>query len=310
MPTSAVNSVCAEALAGGFPLVGDLHQPLRYASAREYIRQCEQIFEDARDFQLSKYRFEPRLLTPSQFRQVTHFAKSHGLKVRICGYGSAAPSTFSLRGRTLSISPRAPYNMPKWLTWSLDHEYGHARDNRLFVARAPRLRKLTVRGEWDESAGKEYVFTVMRFMREGLSRSDRLKFDRLRRKVLGDLDRYNDRSLKLLVRHFAELFRKGEEILDERFESFVMDDRYFQLRDGVPERYYRRLSVTNRNGERVDLRRLLIVAALQEADLWEKFTGHPNYDPLSLDFISSSHLKFFRLCIRGASRYFINTAAR
>ena len=83
MSGPAVKRVCVEALTHRYRLVGDLHRRLEYTSAREYIHQCEQIFEDARDFQRRKYEFEPKLLTPAQFRQIAHFAKKHGLKVRI-----------------------------------------------------------------------------------------------------------------------------------------------------------------------------------------------------------------------------------
>ena len=166
----------------------------------------------------------------------------------------------------------------------------------------------------------KYISTVASLMRAGLSRSDQLKFDRLQEEVLGDLHKYDKREIRFLFRTFGELFRYGEHVLDERFENYVMSDAFGTLKiksslwkSEVNTNIWRchfKDSVTNPKGERIDLRRLRVVAALQEARLWKKFTKLREFRSRCIESLSPDHLEFFRLCVRGASRYFINTAAR
>lgn len=308
-----VSRICKEAHSQGFQLLDKNGKPYEYSTWDLYRNRCYDIFDDAQTFQrftLGEHR--SRMLGASHIRRVADFAKKHNLKVNICGYGSAFPSTFSAQAGAINISPRAPYYHREWLSWSLDHEYGHMRDNRLIAAYAPDLKRALMQGRGNGWEARRYVSTVLKLMRDRLSKPDQVEFDRLRNEVLGKLDHYNKRQeLLVLMKAFGEVFRYGEHILEPRFETYVMSDAFRHLKNRKNRmKYYSRISIANHKGERLDLARLLFVAAFKESNMWDRFIRHPEYEPSSLRYIRPNHLKFFRLCIRGASRYFINTAAR
>ena len=272
MAGARVARICAELASHNFPLVGDDRQPIRTTSSTAYKFQCERIFDDAREFQRRKYIVEPKQLTPSQFQQITRFAKKHGLRIRICGYRSALPSTLSASAETINISPRVPFLTPEWLAWCLEHEYGHIRDMRLVATCAPELKKVLMEGRGGQSEAKRYVSALLRLMREGLSKSEAVEFDRLRNKVLGHIGQYEGRMLFSILRVLGELFRYGEHVLDERFEDYVMESDHFFIKDNrTSRRFYRKNFITNYKGERIDALRVMIVAVLQEAGLLERF---------------------------------------
>ena len=313
MSDPAIKGVCAEARRYNFQLLSDYFQLLPVASSDKYMDQCQKIFEDAKAFQRQMSgNCKLQLLTASHIRQIGSFAKRHGMGVAILGYDAAFGSTFAVSAKTLRLSPRAPLLMPepKWVKWALDHEYGHIRDRKLISTYAPELKDALKTNRWTISGLKKYISTMMEIMRAGLSKSDQVEFDRLQKEVLGNLDEYNTWELVKLAKWIGEYFRRGEEILDERFEDYMMDDRSLPLKISKSDHYYHKKGITNHKGELIDLKRIYAAAPLQEANLWNRFTQLPNYRPNSLRHIKPDHLRFFRLCVRGASRYFINTAAR
>lgn len=308
MADPTIKGVCAEARRYNFQLFSNF-DPIPIASSDEYMDQCQKIFEDAKAFQRRVLKKKPKLPTAAHIRQIGKYATKHKLGVIIKGYDVLPGSALAMMGTMICVRPRNAFVVP--LSRTLDHEFGHVRDKRLIAAYAPALKSAMKKIKLSESEMRLYISTIMKLMREGLSQSDQLKYDKLRKEMLGDLDQYDARGIMLLIMCFAELFRAGEEILDERFESAVKDLSFGPLKkDGPTENYYRRRSITNHKGERVDLCRVLYAAMLQEAVLWERFTQLPDYDPNSIRYIQPNHLKFFRLCIRGATRYFINTVAR
>ena len=305
MSDPAIKGVCSEARRYNFQLLNAL-APIPVTSSDEYMDQCQSIFEDAKSFQRRFYGPKPKLPTSSHIRQIGEFVKKHNLKVRIIGYDDPGSylSIDSWNGR-VGIHPRFPsLHDPSLLAFCLQHEHGHFRDFRLIMA-----YMLKSKGNiMFVPEPREFLLAEIKLMREGLSKSDQVEFDRLQKEVLGDLGRYDDQEFELIRRYFSDLFRAGEHILDEGFEDVMVND-FADLRTArMSEDTYRRLSITNHQGERVDLLRVVLVAMIQEANLWQKFIRLPGYNPDSLRYIRPNHLRFFRLCVRGASKHFAKTS--
>ena len=320
MSDPAIKDACAAARSYDFQLFdGREHLGVSTSDEYRYMDHCQNIFEDAKKYQRRVLKKEPDLPTASYVRKIGEFVKKHNLfahlNVRIVGYDdpiSHLELVWGYRGFSICVHPCAPaIGSGLLLIWGLGHEYGHARDIILILINMPEWIAKIEEGEvWYNPKYRELISTTIKLMRKGLSKLDQIEFDGLKKDVLGDLDSYDGKAIKLINIYLGEVFRAGEEILDERLEDVMMEGVGALKKTARSEDFYLKRSITNHRGERVDLWRLMLVATLQEAGLWEKFIQHPDYDPNSIRYIKPNHLNFFRLCIRGATRYFINTAAR
>ena len=312
MSDPAIRDACAEARSYAMGLAVSPFRPLWAILPDEYMNECQRIFEEAEVYQRRFYRVKPKLLAAPHIREIGEFAKKHNLSASLHGMSYSNSVMFGIRNDgNIEITVLLPFDSPQWLGWTMRHEYGHIRDLRLIAMYAPELKATVKKTIWDMSELRQVTSTILKIMRDGLSESDRRQFDRLQKEVIGSLDHYNVRMLPILTGTLGDLFRGGEEILDERIEDHVMSDAFCVLKKGErSENDYLRWSIFNHKDERVDLHRLQAIAMLQEARLWKKFTQLPDYDPITLRFVKPNHLQFIRLCIRGATRYFINTAAR
>ncbi len=188
----------------------------------------------------------------------------------------------------------------------MDHEAGHFRDQALLVEKFPKLRDIFQKNNPTLEEISKVIEAYLVLIKAKISKKEKSNFEQMAEEIFGDFKLMEPNQLMHAWLTINELFRTGEQVHDRREEAIIMSSLFSHLKkDAPPEQVYRMTQGLEKgNGEWIDLLKLSIVAEIQEAGLWEKFTAQKDYDPESVKHLNPKHIAFFRQCIRAAGSYF------
>lgn len=307
-----IAKTCQAIKEAGFPI--DLGPQLAVVSTEHpsFDPICELAFQDAIKFQREiRPNTAPRIWTAPLIRTVADYAAKFGIRITVLGPPHPSPAraasiTLVPESRQIDLGAMAFIEMDeRRLLFGLDHMMGSIRDYQLIEFYYPEIGALL----HSEFGAREDAMKILdaRFdlLRRQIPEDERGSFDKAARDVFGDFESLDEQRWVVVSLALADLLRCGEEVHDRRLEDVVFErllNEHFRLDSSsvsffVPE-------FQKEDGTIVDVHKLLCVAELQEAGLWEKFTRQPGFNPNSVKHLDPDHIAFFRRCIRAATNYF------
>lgn len=236
--------------------------------------------------------------SPLLIQTAADFAKRHHLKLEmsggLCRDRKTPLGVLPDRIRMGLTAPLYFLNLDHFI-FLLEHEEAHLKDDSLVTMAYPEMGRILL---GDIGSLKELSHTVrkiseayLKMFEDQIPEGERGLFRSLRKKVFGDLETLSRETLVELRMLLAEILRSGEEIFDPLFEAHIM-------RTVAP---FNKKREDNKKPTWTDL---FIIASVQEAGLWEKFTRHKDFKPASMEVFDKESIRFFRMMLHAASRYF------
>ncbi|MDO8461644.1 MAG: hypothetical protein Q7S98_02165 [Deltaproteobacteria bacterium] len=275
-----------------------------------FNQRCEEMFSKALAYKRSHYPNHVWIWTPAQIRTAKEFMARHGIDITI--YGTDHPNGRkrpAISGISLSLSAGVPVErLATEFSLFLDHEAGHHRDQQLILSRHPELKEVLATGLGTVKQAQELLIAKSSLIADQLPAAERDAFFKRANEVFSNGRPLNFDQVLMANEIVGELIRFGEQVADKR-ESVVASKEGIQEWGLVPERPYTEGDYEAlrqmKSSKHADyLARVLGVAFLQEAGLWEKFKANKATDPKILSILDEKDIAFFRLCIRAAANYF------
>ncbi|OGQ05271.1 MAG: hypothetical protein A3F82_01390 [Deltaproteobacteria bacterium RIFCSPLOWO2_12_FULL_44_12] len=299
-PRDQIDEACKAAQEGGLPIEEDKSTIIQPQESN-YLPSCNAILtlSVSHSFQM---------WTSPLIKAASDYAKTH--KIPVVLLGSQHPHfamTLTGQENKIRLGLMSNANLKESdLIFGMDHEAGHFRDQALLVEKFPKLRDIFQKNNPTLEEISKVIEAYLVLIKAKISKKEKSNFEQMAEEIFGDFKLMEPNQLMHAWLTINELFRTGEQVHDRREEAIIMSSLFSHLKkDAPPEQVYRMTQGLEKgNGEWIDLLKLSIVAEIQEAGLWEKFTAQKDYDPESVKHLNPKHIAFFRQCIRAAGSYF------
>lgn len=322
----AIKATCKAILNAGFPSGTD-PRDFHLHPANDPLSQaaCVYSLEKSIEFQQQDSPGKPpKIWTLPLIKNVKDYAKKYGISVFTDnGLPIKGIAPFLVRGGkiVLRLDATVGFTESSLLFW-LGHEHGHIKDNKKLLEASHPGSTDTLRDGLSQRS--KHIIELCRIyidlFRSKVPPSQREKFDTLLVETFGDPPDFDQfaglfqHKPNLIIQPLSELLRWGEEIADPRMQEHILPTAMKHFGKAAPENFYREAGFTSvkwvkaaykwEYGKFVDLVRLIIVAYLQEAGLWEKVVTSKDYNPEIIKQFNPSHIEFFRMCLRASRQYF------
>lgn len=265
-------------------------------SQSEYLLQCTQSVSQVMAYQQRQYGAYS-ILSADDVKKIVTFDKDHDVKIKFV-VQPQTPTMFFNRGANVYVNLAA--QRPDDFDRSLDHEYGHIQDSAYLAKKYPELRNYAKTGQITLEDLRKLVDIFFAEARSGLNPKDQQRYDELKTKIFGDVKSYEIEIIKRLIFFLGEGFRYGAEINTKEFRDFFLSDQFLHMKKGkmVPENAYSRGQFDSQTGQKLDLKRTLILARIYEMGIEDEFP----LDNEEAENIPLEHIEFFRLYLRGSAK--------
>lgn len=243
---------------------------------------------------------DPAIHTWSPFliQTAADFARRHHLQLELLGgmHPDRNNPLGVLPGRIMMGLTAGLYAMtPERFQFLLEHEVAHLRDHAIVTTTYPEAAR-AINGQVPTLAElpselRKTNRAYLKLFEAKISEKEKEFFRALQKKVFGDLENLPRERLAEIRVILAEVLRYGEEVYDPRFESYILPTTTPFTKNRMAQR-------------KPDWSDFLIVASVQEAGLWKKFTKAEGFKPEFMKAFDPADIRFFRMMLRAASRYF------
>lgn len=294
-----VEDLCQEFKSQGYPIEVEIQTGKVFLDAKQdaFIPNCQTVLLQVVDIQEKRHGNNKLLLSKDVGMLVNFDATHKDVKLRFV-LRAGTPVMFFMQGTTVFVN--LAEQRPDDFDRSLKHEYGHVRDNTYLASQEPILKDFATTGFATPEVSQKLMQSYLNLARSNLDPQEQKRFDDLKLGILGDLTKYDIGLLNILIFHFAEAFRYGEEITTKDFRGYFLSDEFKHMKRGqnIPENAYAKGQMSSVTGQNLDLKRTLVLARIQEMGIQNEF-------PLNQEEakkIPVDHVEFFCLFLRGVSR--------
>ncbi len=315
---SEASKVCKEMLASGYSIrFGRSQYNSGGGSSIEDYQRCMKAYRFIKLMQPKAFqRTTPKVFTANQIRDITAFVRRNNIDVmfemvfRHMG-ATVLALPFRIHGEKIIVNVASP--APDDVQISLEHEYGHVRDDRMLASIEPRLKPYLRTGLTTDASVSMYTRIVFRLIEQSLTPVEAARFKVLQSKVIGNLSKIPHHQKNILVRYLKELVRLGEEILDGTCREHYTSDTFLAaLRNRSDPRSTPIINnvhnVQNSYGKSIEFNKLIVIAMYKEMDTlpgsaisyWQAFKRKADFFTKGTLHLDDDQIEFCRLIIRGS----------